>query len=160
MSGILNRAVATASSFIQAGGLLRGEVAFERWYFHYHNKLIPQKDPAIQIFCRLWAVASAIESFTKEIIVGLSILYYACLKNHAEVEKRIDVLYEQDNSLYYSFVALYSPKKAVKDFSVFNTKNPTQSATRTQLFGCSLGKQSWGTHYTGKTTLKMLINTH
>lgn len=163
MSGILDRTVATASSFVQAGGLLRGQVAFERWYFHYHNKLSPQqtaKDPFIQVFCRLWAVASAIESFTKAIIVALSALYYACRENHAEVEKRVDVLYEQDNSLYYSFVAVYSPEKAIKDFSVFNSKDPTQSATRTQWFGYSLGKQSWGTTYTGKTTLKMLINTH
>ncbi|QZA58929.1 hypothetical protein [Candidatus Rhabdochlamydia porcellionis] len=166
MSGIvrvLNRTVSTVSSVVQSGGVLRGQVGFERWYFHYHNKLSPQqmaKDPSIQIFCRLWAISSAIESFIKVIIVGLSALYYVYRENYIEVEKRVDVLYEQDNSLYYSFVATYSPEKAVKDFSLYNEKDPAQSAIRTQWFGYSLGKYSWGTFYTGETTLEMLLNTH
>lgn len=160
---VLDRGINTLTSSIQAGGLLRGQVAFERWYFHYYNKLSPQqiaKDPSIQVFSRLWAVASAIESFAKAFIVFVSALYYRYMENHAEVEKRVDVLYEQDNSLYYSLFAVYSPEEAARDFSVYNKKDPTQSATRTEWFGYSLGKESWGTTYTGKTTLKMLINTH
>lgn len=160
---VLDRAVSTVSSVVQAGGVLRGQVGFERWYFHYHNKLSSlqtAKDPSLWIFCRLWAIASAIESFIKIIIVGLSTLYYAYQENHVEAEKRVDVLYEQDNSLYYSFVAIYSPEKAVKDFSIYNEKDPAQSAIRTQWLGYSLGKYSWGAPYTGKTTVKMLINTH
>lgn len=151
----LDRANNTVSSFVQTGGFLRGQVAFERWYFHYHNKLSPrqtEKDPSLFVFSRLWAVASAIESFAKALIVLVSALYYSYMGNRAEVEKRVNVLYDQDNSLYYSFIAVYSPEKAAKDFSVYNTKDPIQSLlTRTQ---------SWGTAYTGKTTLKMLINTH
>ncbi len=159
----LNRVVSTVTSFVQAGGALRGQVAFERWYFHYHNKLSPQqiaKNPSIQVFCRLWAVASAIESLAKALIVFVSVLYYRYMENHAEVKKRVDVLYEQDNSLYYSFFAVYSPEEATRDFSVYNKKDPSQSITRTEWFGHSLGNQSWGTTYIGKTTLEMLINTH
>lgn len=157
------KALHTASSAIQAGGFLRGEVSFERWYFHYHNQLNPQQiatDPSISCFSRLWAIAYAIESFVKTIITFFSILYYQYQKNKPEVDKRVDVLYEQDNSLYYSFFAMYSPAKAASQFSVYNRKDPTQALTRTKLFGICLGKHSWGSPYTGNTTLKMLINTH
>ncbi|KAG6558605.1 hypothetical protein RHABOEDO_000754 [Candidatus Rhabdochlamydia oedothoracis] len=163
MKNILDTIMDTTSSSVSAKGFLRGHLAFERWYFYYHNKLSPQqtaKDPSIQIFCRLWAVASAIESFAKVIIVGLSALYYVCQKNDAETEKRLDVLCQQGNSLYYSFIALYSPEEALKDFSVYNAEDPAQSLTRIKWFGYSLRKHSWGNGYNGKTTLEMLINTH
>lgn len=160
---VLDRSIDTATSFIQAGGALRGQVAFERWYFHYHNKLSPKqtvKDPSIQVFCRLWAVASTIESFVKTLIVFASLFYYSCMENETEVKKQEDVLSKQLNSLHYSCVAIYSPETAAKEFSTYNKKDPTQSVTRTKLFGYPLGKKSWGTIYTGKTTLEMLINTH
>lgn len=155
--------VNTLTSALNAGGFLRGEVGFERWYFHYNGPLKPEeiaKDPSILIFSRLWAVAYAIESFVKTIIVAFSLLYYVCLANKPEVEQRMDVLYEQDNSLYYSIFAIYSPEKAMNNFSVYNKRAPTQSLTRTRCFGFSWRSSCWGTSYKGETTLNMLIHTH
>jgi hypothetical protein len=146
----------------KAGGLLRGEVSFERWYFHYHNKVSAkhvEKNPAAMLLPRIWAIASAIESLAKTIFLSLSFLYYLCVNHISEAEKCLDIAYEQDISLYYSLFTLYSPEKAVKDFDVYRG-DLAKTLTRTRLFGISLGKHSWGTPYTGTTTVKMVINTH
>lgn len=158
MSTYLNTVIASG----KAGGPLRGEVAFERWYVHYHDKVNPQeidRDPSMIFIPRIWALACVIESFIKTIIASISILYYALLENQSEKNKRIDVKLEQDNSLYYSLYALCSPEEAVNAFNVYRG-DAAKALTRTSFFGFSLGKHSWGTMYKGTTTVKMLINTH
>lgn len=153
----------TTMASVRAGGPFRGEVSFERWYVHYYDKVSAaqvERDPLMAFLPRIWAVASAIESFIKTIITSISIFYYLCLNNRNEIELRVDVMYEQDNSLYYSLFALYSPEKAVDAFTVYRDQNAVKTLTRTRFFGISLGRHSWGTHYRGKTTLPMVFKTH
>lgn len=68
---------------------LRGEVAFERWYYHYQPETATKQ--LGQLSSRVWALASAVESAVKAIIVALSILAYAYMENKPETERRREV---------------------------------------------------------------------
>ncbi len=129
---------------------LRGEVAFERWYYHYQPEAATKE--LGQLSSRVWALAYTIESAVKAVIVALSLLAYAYMQNEPEIERRCEVLKAQGSSLLYSACAVLTPEVARDAFKEANT--PREIARRTLLIGLNY------TLYRGDITLKMLINTH
>ncbi|MDQ5956951.1 MAG: hypothetical protein QG627_1236 [Chlamydiota bacterium] len=129
---------------------LRGEVAFERWYYHYQPETATKQ--LGQLSSRVWALASAVESAVKAIIVALSILAYAYMENKPEIEKRREIFKTQGNSLLYSVCAVLIPEVARDAFKEANP--PGEIARRILLTASNY------TIYRGDIILKMLINTH
>ncbi|MGL5263971.1 MAG: hypothetical protein ACRDAI_05290 [Candidatus Rhabdochlamydia sp.] len=129
--------------------VLRGEVPFERWYYHY--QLSSATKGLGQLSSRVWACAHTIESAVKIIFIALSIPYYACMKSKLEKEMKYEALISQVGSFFFSFLAIIIPEVMRDGFKELNTL-PT-IAKRALILPFKY------TRYRGDTTLKMLVNT-
>ena len=152
MKSIQNTLNTTINCIVDASqkAVLRGEVAFERWYYHYQPETATKQ--LGQLSSRVWALAYAVESAVKAIIVAFSILAYAYMENKPEIERRREVFKTQGNSLLYSACAVLIPEVA-RD--AFKEANPPEEIARRMLLTASNY-----TIYRGDIILKMLINTH
>lgn len=130
---------------------LRGEVAFERWYYHYQPETAT-KDLG-QFSSRVWALAYAVESMVKAIIVAFSLLAYLYMENEPEIKRRCEVLKAQGSSFLYSVSAVFTPEIARDAFKEDNTLG--EATRRARL----LISRDY-TLYSGNIELKMLTNTH
>lgn len=140
-----------------AKATLRGEVAFERWYFHYQPASATKE--LGQVSSRVWAVAYTIESFIKTFTVAISILLYAYMQNESEIDTRTEVLISQGNSLFYSLVAVIHPETARENFKEANTIEEISRRVSSRFVKNDILPKNY-TIYQGDITLKMLINTH
>ncbi|MGL4539567.1 MAG: hypothetical protein ACRCU0_01130 [Candidatus Rhabdochlamydia sp.] len=129
--------------------VLRGEVPFERWYYHY--QLSSATKGLGQLSSRVWASAHTIESAVKIIFIALSIPYYVCMKSKLEKEMKYEALISQVGSFFFSFLAIIIPEVMRDGFKELNTL-PT-IAKRALILPFKY------TRYRGDTTLKMLVNT-
>lgn len=149
LKNVINTTVTYAADTSQKA-FLRGEVAFERWYYHYQPAAATKE--LGQLSSRVWALAYAVESAVKVIIVAFSVLAYAYMENEPEIERRCEALKAQGSSLFYSVCAVLIPEIARDAFKEANTCQ--EVARRTALLTSNY------TLYRGDITLKMLINTH
>ena len=129
---------------------LRGEVPFERWYYHYNLESATKE--LGHLSSRVWALAYAVESAVKAIIVTFSILAYAYMENDSEIKRSREALESQGSSLFYSACAILTPEIARDAFKEANTHAKIARRATTLLLNYTL--------YRGNITLKMLINTH
>ncbi|MDR2539402.1 MAG: hypothetical protein LBC45_02135 [Chlamydiales bacterium] len=146
---LIGNALDAAANYSEKAAL-RGEVAFERWYYHYQPEAATRE--LGQLLSRVWALAYAIESLVKVIIVTLSILAYVYMGNELEIERRCEVLKAQGSSLLYSVHAVLIPEIARDAFKEANTWK--EASRRFVLLASNY------TLYCDNITLKMLINTH
>lgn len=122
--------------------LLREEVPFERWHFHYKNTT---EDPWTQ---RGWAVFHLCEGALK---ISLEAIMWCVAKiaeqlfsttfNHSSLDHE-DVLAAQCRGFLLSAYALLSPENAKTGENI----------------GCTIDKFQWGTIYTGERTSYALVS--
>ncbi len=138
--------------------LLRSEVPFERWYFHYESA--SSAKGLNHLLSRIWALAYTIESITKYLITSPSLYYYNYRISHTPPTNNFHYL-EKYNKLKYaaptqgkssllSLLAVISPEIAKNIFKSQSTPETLQNRV----------SECWGSVYEGKLVLRNAINAY
>lgn len=138
--------------------LLRSEVPFERWYFHYEPA--SSTKGLNHLLSRIWALAYTIESTVKYLITSPSLYYYHYRISHTSPADNFYYLQKYDTLKYVaptqgkssllSLLAVISPETAKNIFKSQNTPEALQKRI----------SKPWGTMYAGKSALSNVISTY
>lgn len=123
--------------------VLRQEVPFERWFFHYgsQNDLSPIDK---ECSARLWAALSAAEGAIRT-VAELVALVFTTVTNSNSKKNHCDALKVQCQGISLSLLATILPQQAAAFADDPSSAKP--------LVGTLVSDWSWGTAYTGTYNL-------